>query len=75
MKVIVQRVARSAPRAITIQEIDISADPDLEARYGVEIPVLFVDGKKAAKYRVTEDELRRILIAKAGEAGGAGKAG
>ncbi len=75
MKAIVQRVARSAPRAITIQEIDISADPDLEARYGVEIPVLFVDGKKAAKYRVTEYELRRILIAKAGEAGGAGKAG
>ena len=75
MKAIVQRVARSAPGPIRIEEIDISTDPDLEARYGVEIPVLFVDGKKAAKYRVTEDELRRILIAKAGEAGGAGKAG
>ena len=34
MKAIVQRVARSGPRSITIQEIDISADPDLEARYG-----------------------------------------
>ena len=31
--------------------------PALEARYGLEIPVLMVDGKKAAKYRMTEEEL------------------
>ena len=60
MKVVVHRVARSI--AITIEMVDISADPQLEARYGLEIPVLLVDGKKAAKYRVTEEELRRILI-------------
>ena len=66
MKGIVQRVARSAPGPIRIEEIDISTDPDLEARYGVEIPVLFVDGKKAAKYRVTEEELTRILITRSG---------
>jgi len=72
MKAIVQRVARSAPRAITIQEIDISADPDLEARYGVEIPVLLVDGKKAAKYRVTAEELTRILRDRSSGSGGSG---
>ena len=43
---------------------------DLEALYGLEIPVLMVDGKKAAKYRVTEAELRRILAGRAGGAGG-----
>ena len=64
MKAIVQRVARSAPRPITIEEIDISTDRDLEVRYGAEIPVLFVDGRKAAKYRLTEDELRRILTSR-----------
>ena len=75
MKTIVERVTRSSLRTIAIHEIDISTDPDLEARYGVEIPVLLVDGKKVAKYRVTEDELTRILNARAGQAGGAGKAG
>jgi len=59
MKAAVARVARTIPLAL--EDIDISTDPALEARYGVEIPVLMVDGKKAAKYRVTEDELLRIL--------------
>ena len=75
MKAIAQRVARAAPRPITIREVDISTDPVLEARYGLEIPVLLVDGRKAAKYRVSEEELTRMLNARAGQAGGAGKAG
>jgi len=33
-----------------------------EARYGLEIPVLLVDGRKAAKYRITEIELRRVIV-------------
>jgi thiol-disulfide isomerase/thioredoxin len=61
MKAVVERVARSTALPLTIEEIDISTDPALEARYGVEIPVLLVDGKKAAKYRVTEEALRRWL--------------
>ena len=67
MKAIVQRVASSIP--LTIEEIDISTDVELERLYGSEIPVLFVEGKKVAKYRVGEADLRRIL---AGRAGGAG---
>ena len=54
-------MARASAGAVTLEEIDISTDPELEARYGLEIPVLLVDGKKAAKYRVTEEELRRML--------------
>ena len=61
MKAIVQRVARSSEVPITIEEIDISTDPGLEARYGLEIPVLLVGGKRAAKYRITEQEMMRIL--------------
>ena len=64
MKAVVERVARSV--AIVLQEIDVSTDPALEARYGGEIPVLLVEGTKAAKYRVTEAELRRILTARTG---------
>ncbi len=67
MKAVVERVARSVP--LTIEVVDITTDPQLEARYGLEIPVLLIEGKKAAKYRVSEDELTRIL---GGRAGGAG---
>jgi glutaredoxin len=70
MKLVVQRVGVSVP--LTIEEIDISKDPELERLYGFEIPVLLVAGKKVAKYRVSERDLRRILAARAGEAGAAG---
>jgi glutaredoxin len=72
MKAIVRRVAASADAPIDIEEVDISTDPGLEARYGLEIPVLLVDGKKAAKYRVSEADLRKIVTARRGKVGGAG---
>jgi len=61
MKAVVERVARAATPSPTIEVIDISSDAALESRYGLEIPVLLVDGKKLAKYRVTEEGLRRML--------------
>jgi glutaredoxin len=61
MKAIVERVARMSTPVPTIEIIDISSDQELEALYGLEIPVLLVNGKKAAKYRVTEEGLRRML--------------
>jgi len=62
MKAIVDRVSRSMP--LTVEVVDISADAELEARYGLEIPVLAMNGRKVAKYRVSEEELRRILNAR-----------
>ena len=73
MKEVVARVARRVPLAL--DEVDISSDPALEQRYGLEIPVLLVNGTKAAKFRVTEEELTRIVSARAGGAGKAGEAG
>ena len=73
MKALVQRVARTAAEPIAIDEIDISTDADLEARYGLEIPVLLIDGKKAAKFRVTEEDLTRLLRGRAGGPGGSGE--
>lgn len=64
MKLLVQRIGASIP--IVIEEIDISINPELEQLYGLEIPVLFVAGKKVAKYRVSESDLRRILTSRAG---------
>ena len=69
MKAVAARVAQDHPLAI--EYLDISSDPALEAAYGLEIPVLMIDGKKAAKFRVTEASLRRILAGRrvAGPAG------
>ena len=63
----IDRVAQAVP--LTLEVVDISTDAELEARYGLEIPVLLVNGKKAAKYRVTEDALRRLLADTADETG------
>jgi glutaredoxin len=59
MKEIVQPVARDF--GCLLEEIDITSDSGLEARLGQDIPVLFVNGRKAFKYRVTERELRKQL--------------
>ena len=64
MKAIVNRVARRTPIALT--EVDISTDRALEAQFATEIPVLMIDGKKVAKYRVTEESLVRMLADRAG---------
>jgi hypothetical protein len=66
MKEVVRRVVGATAAAVAIDEIDVSTDPALEARYGLEIPVLLIDGRKAAKYRVTEAELTRMLQGRAG---------
>jgi hypothetical protein len=59
MKAVVNRVSASVPLAL--EEIDISGNAELEQSYGVEIPVLLVEGKKVAKYRIGEAELLRAL--------------
>jgi len=61
MKAVVDRVAASRP--ITMEVVDISSDTALEREFGLEIPVLFVDGRKVAKYRITEQALARVLDA------------
>ncbi len=47
---------------VQIEEIDISTDEDLSRRYAKEMPVLFIGGRKAFKYRATEEELRKRLL-------------
>jgi glutaredoxin len=59
MKAVLVQVRQGIPFAL--EEIDISTDPELETRFGQEIPVLFVNGRKAFKYRLTAGELRRRL--------------
>ncbi len=65
MKAVVSRVGRDVPLRLT--EIDISNDPALEREHGHEIPVLLVEGRKAAKYRIAEVDLRKVLLARTNE--------
>jgi glutaredoxin len=60
MKAVVKRTI-DGRNEISLDEIDISNDSALLALYEQEIPVLMIDGKKAAKYRTTETELRQQL--------------
>ncbi len=66
MKALVERVVEERGEPVTVDAVDVSADPELESRYGLEIPVLLLNGTKIAKYRVTEEELRRALAARPG---------
>ena len=60
MKAVISRAIAGRP-GIAIEEIDISTNRELLEQYGLEIPVLMIDGRKAAKYRVSEDGLRRMI--------------
>ncbi len=41
-----------AGRAFELHEVDVSADPALERRYGERIPVLAIDGQEAFELHV-----------------------
>ncbi|HJY85102.1 MAG TPA: glutaredoxin family protein [Candidatus Binatia bacterium] len=47
MKTVLAQVRRDI--SFDLEEINISTDPELEVRFGREIPVLFVNGRKAFK--------------------------
>ena len=64
MKAVVEPVAGEL--GCRVDEVDISSDPALEARFGEQMPVLCVEGRKAFKYEVTAAALRRYLRRRAG---------
>lgn len=59
MKAVIRQVASSV--LVRVQEIDVDSSSELQELYGNEVPVLFIDGRKAFKYRVTRKELEKKL--------------
>jgi glutaredoxin len=59
MKRVIEKAAATLP--VDLREVDISGNPELERRYGLEIPVLEIDGRKIAKYRIDERALTRAI--------------
>jgi glutaredoxin len=43
------------------REVDIDAEPQLRLQYTDEIPVVFIDGRKAFKYRMDRHQFLRAL--------------
>jgi len=44
-----------------LEEIDVTGDPELEARYREWLPVVEIDGEHAFVYFVDDDAFRRLL--------------
>jgi glutaredoxin len=56
---VLQRVRVSLP--FDLQKVDISGNSRLQEEFGLKIPVIFIDGIQAFKYRVNEARLRSML--------------
>ena len=59
MKSVIADVALKIP--IEVEVIDVDSADELREKFGAEVPVLFVAGRKAFKYRVTAKELEKLL--------------
>jgi hypothetical protein len=57
MKNAIRQVAAKVP--LDLEEVDVDSSAQLKEQFGDEVPVLFIDGRKAFKYRVTARELGR----------------
>ncbi len=44
-----------------LEEVNIETDPALIERYGLEIPVITINGVKAFKYRLNAAEFKRKI--------------
>ncbi len=62
MKNVIHQVAAQTPLAF--EEIDVDVSPEIQKQFGGEVPVLFINGRKAFKYRVTREELGKKLKVK-----------
>lgn len=59
--------------AFAWREVDIDADPELCAKYNDEVPVVFIDGRKAFKYQMDGRAFLRALAGR--DAAGRGRTG
>jgi glutaredoxin len=60
--VVKQSLERLMHRAqFTWREVDIDQDQELRQKFNDEVPVVFIDGRKAFKYSMDEEEFLRKL--------------
>ena len=47
-----QMKAELERRGYDVTEVDVDADPELKRKYGLDVPVAFMNGKLLAKHRL-----------------------
>lgn len=62
VKAVLDRARRKAD--FSLREVDIDSDPALVAEYNDQVPVVAIDGRKAFKYHLKEDEFLKVLQAR-----------
>jgi glutaredoxin len=58
---VVARLGAAGQASVDVEEIDILGDPELQNRYGEEIPVVLIDGKMHTYWRVDAARLEKAL--------------
>ncbi|MFQ5603156.1 MAG: glutaredoxin family protein [bacterium] len=58
-KAVIKKVQGQWP--FVLEEVDITKDKHLFEKYKEQIPVIFINGRKAFKFRVEENEFKKKL--------------
>lgn len=56
-KTVIGKVNQEIP--FQYNEVEITSSDDLSRRYDSNVPTIFINGKKAFKFKVNEDEFRK----------------
>ena len=47
--------------SFSLEKIDVDTDPELAAKYGHEVPVVEIEGRKAFKFQVSRSKFLQLL--------------
>jgi len=64
MKTVIRQVG--ATTAVELTEVDVDSSAELQQKFGDQVPLLLINGRKAFKYRATTAALARRLNHKRG---------
>ena len=56
-----EMIAAGCADEYLLEEVNIDTDPSLKEAYGSEIPVIYINGTKAFKYRLTAADFKRRI--------------
>jgi len=58
---VIERAREKRTFGLVVVDLDTEASPEKRAAYDWEVPVLEIDGRKVAKYRIDEERLLRLV--------------
>ena len=68
-----ERIVATEARRAEVSHVDVDSDPELQARFGVRVPVVTVDGVEVAELELAAGTVRRaVRVARAARRGRGG---